>query len=249
MESKIKFNFVDENGLNMSKSISILDQDYILWIKDLSSRYRRSQIKAAVKVNQEMLQFYWDLGRDIVEKKAESRWGSGFMKNLSRDLKEVNPDATCFSETNLLYMKNFYLLYRPYLVITPQVGEQNINTPQPEEQITQQVVEQKENTITPQLGEQIRNDIFSIGWGHHKVLIDKYSKQPEKALFFVHQTVENGWSRNMLLNFMDTDLYERQGHVLTNFERTLPDETSDLAQELTKDPYGYSVSIVVRLRI
>ena len=75
----------------MSKSINILDTDYIQWIKDLSSRYRRSQIKAAVKVNQEMLQFYWELGKDIVEKKAESRWGSGFMKNLSRDLKEVNP--------------------------------------------------------------------------------------------------------------------------------------------------------------
>ena len=116
----------------MSKSINILDKDYIQWIKDLSSRYRRSQIKASVKVNQEMLQFYWELGKDIVEKKVESRWGSGFMKNLSRDLKEVNPDATCFSETNLLYMKNFYLLYQPYLTITPQVGEQ----------ITQQVAEQ-----------------------------------------------------------------------------------------------------------
>ena len=196
--------------MNMSKSINILDKDYIQWIKDLSSRYRRSQIKASVKVNQEMLQFYWELGKDIVEKKAESRWGSGFMKNLSRDLKEINPDATCFSETNLLYMKNFYLLYQPYL------------------------------EITPQLGEQIRNDIFSIGWGHHKVLIDKYSKQPEKALFFVHQTVENGWSRDMLLNFMGTDLYERQGHALTNFKRTLPEETSDLAQELTKDPYDFA---------
>ena len=214
----------------MSKSINILDKDYIQWIKDLSSRYRRSQIKASVKVNQEMLQFYWELGKDIVEKKAESRWGSGFMKNLSRDLKEVNPDATCFSETNLLYMKNFYLLYQPYLIITPQPGEQ----------ITQQLAEQGENAITPQLGEQIRNDIFSIGWGHHKVLIDKYSKQPEKALFFVHQTVENGWSRDMLLNFMSTDLYERQGHALTNFKRTLPDETSDLAQELTKDPYDFA---------
>ena len=115
----------------MSKSINILDTDYIQWIKELSLRYRRSQIKAAVKVNQEMLQFYWELGKDIVEKKAESRWGSGFMKNLSRDLKEVNPDATCFSETNLLYMKNFYLLYQPYITITPQLGEQ----------ITQQVVE------------------------------------------------------------------------------------------------------------
>ena len=202
----------------MSKSISILDQDYILWIKDLSSRYRRSQIKAAVKVNQEMLQFYWELGRDIVEKKAESRWGSGFMKNLSRDLKEVNPDATCFSETNLLYMKNFYLLYHPYLEITRQVGEQ----------------------ITQQVAEQIKQDLFSVPWGHHMLLIDKLKNSPEKALFFVHQTVENGWSRNMLLNFMSTDLYERQGHALTNFKRTLPDETSDLAQELTKDPYDFA---------
>ena len=99
--------------------LTFVGKDYIQWIKDLSSRYRRSQIKASVKVNQEMLQFYWELGKDIVEKKAESRWGSGFMKNLSRDLKEVNPDATCFSETNLLYMKNFYLLYQPYITITP----------------------------------------------------------------------------------------------------------------------------------
>ena len=193
------------------KSLSILDKDYLQWIKELSTRFRKSQVKASVKVNQVMLQFYWELGRDIVEKKAESRWGSRFMKNLSRDLKEVNPDATCFSETNLLYMKNFYRLYQPYLQITPQPGEQ----------FTQQAVEQRENAITPQVGEQIRNDIFSIGWGHHKVLIDKYSKQPEKALFFVHQTVENGWSRDMLLNFMGTDLYERQGKALTNFQRIL----------------------------
>ena len=221
------------------KSLNILDKDYLQWIKELSTRYRRSQVKASVKVNQVMLQFYWELGRDIVEKKAESRWGSRFMKNLSRDLKEVNPNATCFSETNLLYMKNFYRLYQPYIV---QHAEQmdNINTPQPEEQFTQQTVEQKKYTITPQLGEQIRNDIFSIGWGHHKVLIDKYSKQPEKALFFVHQTVENGWSRDMLLNFMGTDLYERQGKALTNFQRTLPEETSDLARELTKDPYDFA---------
>jgi len=159
------------------KSLSILDKDYLKWIKELSTRFHRSQVKASVRVNQEMLQFYWELGRDIVEKKAESRWGSGFMKNLSRDLKEVNPDATCFSETNLLYMKNFYVLYQPYLQIAPQVGEQ----------ITQQAVEQRENTITPQLVEQIQNDLFSVPWGHHRFIIDKFKEQPEKALFFVHR--------------------------------------------------------------
>ena len=72
--------------MNKIKALSILDKDYLQWIKELSTHYRRSQVKASVKVNQVMLQFYWELGRDIVEMKAESRWGSGFMKNLSRDL-------------------------------------------------------------------------------------------------------------------------------------------------------------------
>ena len=221
---------MEQKSDKMSKSISILDKDYIQWIKELSSRYRRSQIKAAVKVNEEMLRFYWELGRDIVEKKAESRWGSGFLKNLSRDLKEVNPDATCFSQTNLLYMKNFYRLYSPYAVITPQVGEQTALYP----------IERGNDAIAPQVGEQILREIFSVGWGHHKLLIDKFAKQPEKALFFVRQTVVNGWSRNMLLNFIGTDLFEKQGNALTNFKRTLPDEMSDLAQELTKDPYDFA---------
>ena len=93
--------------------------------------------------------------------------------------------------------------------------------PQVGEQITQQAVEQKENAITQQLVEQIQSDIFSIPWGHHVRIIDKFKEQPEKALFFVRQTVENGWSRDMLLNFMGTDLYERQGKALTNWVQAL----------------------------
>lgn len=207
----------------MGTSITILDKEYKNWIKTLSSRYRKSQIKAALKVNDEMLHFYYDLGKDIVSMKAESKWGSGFMKNLSSDLKEENPEATCFSPTNLLYMKNFYLLYQSYLENAPQVEEKRENT-----------------AITQQLVEQIAADIFSIPWGHHTILIDKFKKEPQKALFFVHQTVANGWSRDTLLNFIGTDLYERQGKALTNFKSTLPEETSDLAQELTKDPYNFA---------
>ena len=153
----------------MSKSITILDKDYKQWLKELSSRYRRSQIKAAIKVNEEMLRFYWELGRDIVEMKAESRWGSGFMKNLSRDLKADNPDSTCFSQTNLLYMKNFYLLYQPYTDTACKFVEQT--SPQTVEKtekvITQQVVEHTEGVITQQVVEQIQNDLFSVPWGHH----------------------------------------------------------------------------------
>lgn len=226
----------------MDKSINILDQDYSLWIQDLSKRYRRSQVKASIKVNVEMLKFYWSLGRDIVAMKAESRWGSKFFKNLSKDLKEANQKATCFSEGNLKYMKNFYCMYQPYFEFGQQVADQIQNGKN-----TQQLVEQNsKNKFGQQLADQIWKDIISIPWGHHMLLIDKFLSNPEKALFYVHQTVENGWSRNMLLNFIGTRLYERQGKALTNFKQALPSEDSDLAQELTKDPYCFGFTGITK---
>lgn len=109
----------------MSKSISIIDNDYKEWISDLSRRYRRSQIKAAVRVNTKMLRFYWSLGRDIVNLKAEARWGNKFLKTLSADLRKANPDTSSFSETNLKYMKYFYEMYQPAIEICPQVEDKS----------------------------------------------------------------------------------------------------------------------------
>lgn len=149
----------------MNKSINILDEDYLNWIQELCKRYRQSQIKAAVKVNKEMLQFYWDLGRDIVELQAEKRWGEKVISRLSKDLRKSMPEAKCFSETNLLYMKNFYRLYYPIISFTPQAGEQ-ISFP-----------------FTPQVGEQLRRDIFCVPWGHHKLLIDKCRNDLDKTVF------------------------------------------------------------------
>ena len=107
-----------------------------------------------------------------------------------------------------------------------------------------QVVDKSDGEILTLTGtklvNQIMHDLFSVPWGHHRFIIDKSNGDAQKALFYVRQTVENGWSRNVLLNFLDTDLYERQGKALTNFNRTMPDETSDLAQELTKDPYDFA---------
>lgn len=203
---------------NMNKTIGIIDKDYALWIKELSSRYRRSQIKAAVKVNQEVLHFYFELGRDIVERDAENQYGTNFYASLSRDLKSEIPNASGLSERNLRYTKKFYLLYENIVDILQQV-----------------VADSNENIL-----QQVAAKLFSLPWGHHLLLMDKFANQPEKAWFYVCQSVNEGWSRNVLLNFLDTDLYERQGNALTNFTRTLPEETSDLAQELTKDPYNFA---------
>ena len=101
-------------------------------------------------------------------------------------------------------------------------------------------MEESERANLPQLVERLYSDLFSIPWGHHRYIIDKCSNDSDKALFYVRQTLENGWSRDILLNVLGTNLYERSGKALTNFKSTLPDMDSDLAQELTRDPYDFS---------
>ena len=225
----------------MGKAVTIQDKEYLEWIKDLGTRFRRSQIKAAVKVNEEMLRFYWELGHDIVERDAENHYGSRFFSILSHDLKEATSMTSGLSERNIRYAKDFYLLYNQEVGILQQpAAKSDLEDVTKDEEKLQQPAAKSNDTILPQLVEQIKSEIFSVPWGHHMLLIDKCKNAPQKALFFVHQTMQNGWSRNMLLNFLDTDLYERQGKALTNFSRTLPDETSDLAQELTKDPYNFA---------
>ena len=83
-----------------------LDNKYVTWIAELKDRYRSAQTKAAVKVYAEKLMFNWQLGLDLVQKKAEERWGSGVVEQVSLDLKKAFPNADGFSTSNLWYMKN-----------------------------------------------------------------------------------------------------------------------------------------------
>ena len=226
----------------MSKSITILNKDYKQWLKELSSRYRRSQIKAAIKVNEEMLRFYWELGRDIVKMHIEERWGEGVIDSLVADMKRVIPNVSGISRRNIYYCKQMYTLYSQCITIVPQdkaeIGGEGpcASSLTEDDKPMPQVVAQ----IPQDVATYITNDIFSVPWGHHRYIIDKCKDDSKKAMFFVHQTVINGWSRNVLLNFLSSDLYERQGKAITNFSRTLPEATSDLAQELTRDPYDFA---------
>lgn len=131
------------NGGKMAKkSINILDKDYTRWVKELSTRYRKSQIKAAVKVNSEMLRYYWELGRDIVTKQAENKYGSNFYGTLSTDLKKAIPNAEGLSPSNIRYSKRFFQLYSPVLENLQQVAEKS-----------QRPLERLESTL------------FSVPWG------------------------------------------------------------------------------------
>lgn len=94
------------------------------------------------------------------------------------------------------------------------------------------------STILQQVGAKLDNEIFSIPWRHQVEIISK-CKSVEEAIFYVQQTIENGWSRNVLLNIIDVKLYETKGKSLTNFKTHLPSPQSDLAQQTLKDPYNF----------
>lgn len=88
-----------------------LDEEYSLWLAELKSRYRNAQLKAAVKVNSEKLEYNWQLGAELVLKKAEERWGAGIVEQLSKDMQNAFPNAEGFTARNLWHMKQWYLFY------------------------------------------------------------------------------------------------------------------------------------------
>jgi len=215
------------------------DPEFKQWLTDLKARIRQSQIKAMIKVNDEMLRLYWDLGRDIVVRQMDAVWGSGFFKNLSKELKAEFPDMQGFSERNLYDIKRFYLFYSKDNKIMHQVGakleDENLHQLGAEMQISNNKVD----TIFHQVGDKFNvHPIFQIPWRHHVEIFSK-CKSISEALFYIQKTIKNGWSRAMLLNFMDVDLYHSQGKAINNFDRLLPDVQSDLAKETLKDPYNF----------
>ncbi|MCQ2103074.1 MAG: PDDEXK nuclease domain-containing protein [Fibrobacter sp.] len=213
------------------KNQNNLPQTYATWISELKKRYAQSQIKASIAINGELVGFYYSLGRDIQQKQFQNTYGSGFYKKLSEDLRREIPNAKGFSPTTLKYAVYFYDLYKDF--VEGQNRQQLVDDLN--DRIRQQLADDLNNRIRPQLVD----DLKKIPWAHHMVIIDKCKNSPKKALFFVKKTIENSWSRSVLLTFLNTDLYEREGRAVTNFTSTLPKEQGDLARELTRDPYCF----------
>ena len=198
-----------------------LDKEYAQWIAELAQRYRSSQIKAAIKVNDEMLRFYWSVGEDIEKRQYENRYGSHFYENVSKDLRKALDLTRGMSESTIRYTHYFYCLYSQ-LIGNRQQDAEDFKSP-----ILQQDAE-------------VFQVIFNIPWTHHMCIIDKVKGDAKKGLFFARKSLENNWGRAVLLNFLSSDLYERQGAAQTNFALTIPAPESDLAQELLKSPYDFT---------
>lgn len=173
------------------------DCEYVKWLSEVKNRYLRAQAKASVKVNSELLGFYWSLGCDIVSHNIENTYGKGIMKELSYDMKAMFPDEKGFSLENLYLIKRWFSFYKDSLNILYQVGTE--------------LAEGGDGTqIFYQAGTNCQMPIcFStIPWRHHVEIIRR-CQTVEEAIFYLKRVTDEGWSRRMLEDNLANNLYAR----------------------------------------
>lgn len=200
----------DNKPAFVKRDTIIAGKEYAQLLSTLKERFRRSQIKAAVKVNTTMLEYYWYMGRDISKLHEAAKWGTAFFDCLSLDLKSAFPGQTGFSVTNIKYAKRWYEFYNQSDVIR------------------QRFVDEFDMPA----------DFGMVPWGHHIDIFTR-SKSVDEALFYIEETIRNDWSRPELDAEIDDNLYGKRGHALTNFDDKLPAPYSGLAKAILKSPYDF----------
>jgi len=233
------------------KDVLKANSEYNSLLSDLKQKIINAQIKACVRVNSELILMYWELGESIVRKQSQTTWGDGLIVQLSKDLMAEFPEMKGFSERNLFYIQkwyNFYFSQQNELIklITTSLRKEKLPQHVAELQLSVNQAVGNDFEINGELP-QVVAEHFSIlipkilsfiPWGHHREILTK-CKNVEIALFYILKTIENNWSRNILLHQIDLNLYERQEKSINNFEITLPKPESELANELLKNPYSF----------
>jgi len=211
-----------------------LPANYAKLLDDLKDRIRAAQVRAALSVNRELIRLYWHIGKSIVKRQRAEGWGRSVVERLSADLQREFPGIAGFSTQNIWYMRAFYLAWTDEIkMLSPSVKKTARAKAAHGMRVgnLQQAVGELDGRNLPQA-------VAEIPWRHSIQLITKI-KNPAERLWYAKQAVINGWSRAMLMHWIESGLYARQGKAVTDFKTALPPPQSDLATEVVRDPYNF----------
>lgn len=219
----------------MNKRAEGLPEHFPQLLKEVKDRIQQAQTRALLAVNSELVRLYWDIGRLIDARQQREGWGAAVIPRRASELRNELPEVKGFSERNIKSMLAFYREYpRPCEFVQQPAAQLPA-----EASLPQSVEDSRAYPKVPQIAAQLSASIlWSLPWYHHVVLMGKV-KDLDARLWYMRQTLANGWSRNVLLSMIQSQAYRRQGQALSNFERLLPSPQSDLAQQLLKDPYVF----------
>ena len=178
-----------------------IDNSYLDFIQDLKKKIISAKSKAILSANRLMIELYFDIGKEIVNKQEALGWGKSIVEQMSKDLIDEFGERSGYSTQNLWYMRQFYLAY---------INKSNL----------QQLV-----------GE--------IPWGQN-ILIFSKCKDTKEQEYYIKNTIEYGWNRNLLLHHIKTNLFKRDKLDIqaNNFSATLPSELSEIATDIVKSEYN-----------
>ncbi|MBK5939523.1 PDDEXK nuclease domain-containing protein [Halochromatium roseum] len=209
-------------------------------LSDIKTRVRQAQHRAALSANAEMIHLYWDIGRMIAARQEREGWGAGVLPRLAVDLKNELPDEKGFSLRNLKLMVQFYRAYPERLAIgqraVAQLMEPSLSTEIGQPAVAQTGVPSVPESEQISAAAMLKRAVVQLSWAHNVILIQKIKHLPTR-LWYAHQALEQGWSRDILTVQIKNRAHERQGAAVTNFSTTLPQPHAALAQGLLKDPY------------
>jgi len=228
------------------KEEKLIPANYKAILEHIKQNIARSQVKAALAANNEMLWLYWQIGNEIRNQQQTQGWGTKIIERLSKDIRSEFPKLKGFSPRNLLYMKQFASIFpdpvisvfaKTYLKITESEFSQ------PPVALLQGIENVVHEISQPPVAKLSKTDfdqspISRITWSHHIILINKV-KDYKMAFWYMLNTIEHGISRDVLALQIENRLFERQTEQtkITNFKNALPEPQSDLANYMMKDPY------------
>ncbi len=210
----------------MGKEIEKLNYQSLLG--NIKTAINQARLRALLVVNTEMVLLYWQTGKMIAERQLQEGWSAKVIPRLAIDLKHEFENLKGFSERNLGYMLRFALEYpdisilqQPVAKLQPLEIEMTINLQQDVANLSQLVT--------------------NLPWGHNILLMEKV-KDKKARLWYAHQTLEKGWSRDWLVNAIKMDSYGHAQKAIKshNFNEILPAIHSDYASEVFKDRYNLS---------
>ena len=218
-------------------SNTLLPNGYAQWRKDIEHLIDTAKLHTALNVNVGTLTLYWNIGKSILQKQEQEGWGKQVIEQLSKDLISRYPDDRGYSVRNLRYMKRFASAYPDFPILQVPLAELR-KLP-----ILQATLAELENEGR----EFVQVPLAQISWYHHISLLPKVKDEAQRA-YYITETAQNGWSRDVMLLQIDNGYIHAKGHAINNFEQTLPPLQSDLARFIFKDPYNFSFIGTVALQ-
>ena len=210
-------------------SNSLLPNGYAQWRKDIEHLIDTAKLHTALNVNVGTLTLYWNIGKSILHKQEQEGWGKQVIEQLSKDLISRYPDDRGYSKRNLGYMKSFAMQYPDFPFLQVPLAKLR-ELPILQATLAKLESEGKDFVQVP---------LAQIPWYHHISLLPKVKDEAERA-YYITETAQNGWSRDVMLLQIDNGYIHAKGHAINNFEQTLPPLQSDLARYIFKDPYNFS---------